>query len=122
MIKTISVIGRRLKYALEGIRLMLTDSSYVKHCYALVAVVVLGLILGLERMEWIAVIFCCGGVLAAEAFNTAIEILCDRVTTERDESIRKTKDIAAGAVLTVSIVAAIAGMIVFIPAILRFVS
>lgn len=122
MNKFLSVIGRRLKYAFEGIRLMFSDASYVKHCYALVAVVALGFIIGLDRMEWIAVIFCCGGVLAAEAFNTAIEILCDRVTTERDESIRKTKDIAAGAVLTVSIVAAIVGMIVFIPAILRFVS
>ena len=54
--------------------------------------------------------------MAAEAFNTSIEALSDMVSPEYSEGIRRVKDFAAGAVLLVSIAAAITGMIIFVPA------
>ena len=51
-------------------------------------------------------------VLSLEAMNSAIEQVCNEITTERKESIRIIKDMAAGAVLISAIIAiVIAGLI-----------
>ena len=57
-------------------------------------------------------------VLAAEAVNSSIEALADLVSPEYNEAIKRTKDLAAGAVLILAISAAIVGLIIFIPKIL----
>lgn len=51
----------------------------------------------------------------AEAFNTALERLADRVTRERDPLIRVAKDVAAAAVLLFVFASVAVGLIVFIP-------
>ena len=56
-----------------------------------------------------------GAVLSAEAVNSSIESLADLVSPEYNEAIKKTKDLAAGAVLIMAIAAAIVGLIIFIP-------
>lgn len=66
-------------------------------------------------MEWIAVSIVIGAVLAAEAINSAIEALADLVSPEYNAAIKKTKDLAAGAVLITAIAAAIVGFIIFLP-------
>lgn len=58
---------------------------------------------------------CMAMVLGLEAVNTAIERTLDTLHPERDERIRNVKDIAAGAVLTASILAVVVGLLVFIP-------
>ena len=42
-------------------------------------------------------------VLAAELFNTALEQLCDHLHPEKHANIKVVKDVAAGAVLILSI-------------------
>ena len=74
-----------------------------------------GALLGLSRMEWVAVVVVIGAVLAAEAVNSSIEALADLVSPEYNEAIKRTKDLAAGAVLIMAIAAAIVGLIIFIP-------
>ncbi|MCU0353219.1 MAG: diacylglycerol kinase family protein, partial [Cytophagales bacterium] len=54
-----------------------------------------------------------GLVWAAEAVNTAIERLVDFVSPGHDPRAGAVKDIAAGAVLIISIAAAVVGCIVF---------
>lgn len=66
-------------------------------------------------MEWATVVIVIGAVLSAEAVNSAIESLADLVSPEYNEAIKKTKDLAAGAVLIMAIAAAIVGFIIFIP-------
>ena len=51
----------------------------------------------------------------AEAFNTAIEALCDKVSPGFDPLIGRAKDLAAGAVLLFVFAAITVGLIVFIP-------
>ena len=60
-------------------------------------------------------------MISAEAVNTALETLCNRVTTEADETIRIVKDIAAGAVL-ISAVAAVGVAVALFWDIERFVA
>lgn len=57
-------------------------------------------------------------VMLAEMINTAIEFLCDAVTLEHNENIKRAKDVSAGAVLISAIFAALIGLVVFIPKLL----
>ena len=85
------------------------------HSAAAVTAVTLGLWLGLSALEWVAVAMCIGAVLAAEAFNSAIEALSDRVSPGYDEAVRRTKDFAAGGVLLTAMAAFVVGLSVFVP-------
>lgn len=103
------------RYAFAGIAWLLKKERNMRiHCCAALMVVVSGCIIGLSLYEWIAIILCIGAVLSAEAFNTAIERLADKVCPEYDEAIGNVKDMAAGAVLIVSIFSAITGAIILI--------
>jgi diacylglycerol kinase (ATP) len=62
-----------------------------------------------------------GFVLAAELFNSAIEVLHRGLDPETRERNYKALDIAAGAVLMASLAAAIVGSLVFIKRILQMV-
>ncbi|REJ83524.1 MAG: diacylglycerol kinase family protein [Bacteroidetes bacterium] len=66
-------------------------------------------------IEWCVLLLCIGSVLTAELVNTSIEQNTDLVTREQNELAKNTKDIAAAAVLTVSVVSAIIGIIIFLP-------
>lgn len=76
-------------------------------------VIAAGLALRLDLLRWCMLIGCITAVLAAELFNSAIEILCRVLDVERLPNGRAPLDIAAGAVLAVSIGAALIGAIIF---------
>lgn len=104
------------RYAFNGIRLLIQkEHNAWIHCFATICVVIAGLFFGLSKMEWAAVVIVIGAVLSAEAVNSAIESLSDLVSPEYNEAIKKTKDLAAGAVLITAIAAAIVGIIIFFP-------
>lgn len=107
------------KYAFNGIRLLIQkEHNAWIHCFAAICVIIAGLLFGLSEMEWIAIIIVIGAVLAGEAVNSSIEALADLVSPEYNEAIKRTKDLAAGAVLILAIAAAIVGIIIFLPKIL----
>lgn len=103
-------------YAVRGVgQLFKTEFNAWVHLSIALCTVVLGVIFGLSGTEWVAIVICCGLVLSAEAINTAIEYLANCYTTERNEQIRKVKDIAAGAVLISALAALVVGLIIFLP-------
>ena len=107
---------RSFRYAFAGLRLLLREEHNARiHATITVLVVVAGIVLRVSPMEWGVLVICIGMVLAAEAFNSAIERVANYLTTERDDRIRDIKDLAAGAVLLCAIAAAIVGLIVFVP-------
>lgn len=107
---------RSFKYAFRGIKfLILGEHNAWIHCFAAVCVIVCGFLFGLSTVEWVAVVFAIGFVLAMEAVNSAMEALCDYVSPEHREIIGRVKDLAAGAVLLAAITAAVIGGIVFFP-------
>jgi diacylglycerol kinase len=61
-----------------------------------------GLCVRLTAGEWAVLAISSAAVLAAEAFNTAIEHLCNYLHPEKHASIRNVKDISAAAVLLIS--------------------
>ena len=58
---------------------------------------------------------CIGMVIAAEALNSAVEAVADRLTSNPDPLIGRAKDYGALAVALLSLSAVIVGGIVFIP-------
>ena len=72
----------------------------------------------LDALSWVLVILCIGLVIFAELVNTSIEAVVDLATQELDPLAKRAKDIAAASVFTLSITAAIVGIIVFARAIL----
>lgn len=110
---------RSFKFAGNGIRLLIAhEHNAWIHCFAAVCVTIAGCWLGLSKTEWIAVVFAIAMVLAAEAVNSSIEALADLVSPGYNEAIKRTKDLAAGAVLILATGAAIVGLIIFVPKIL----
>lgn len=104
------------RYAFRGVGILFRDerNAWI-HLTAAVIVTLLGALLGLSRMEWMVVVVVIAVVIAAEAFNSALERLCDRVSMEHHPLIGQAKDLAAGAVLITAIGAAIVGFLVFVP-------
>jgi diacylglycerol kinase len=71
--------------------------------------------LDLPSDEWLWIIVSCIVVLAAEAFNTAIEVLLNHLHPDLHPAVGLAKDISAAAVLLCSIGALIVGLIIFLP-------
>lgn len=107
------------KYAFAGIVQLVKEEHNARiHCVVAVLTVIAGFVFSIQPIEWIAIAICIGAVLAAEGFNTAVEALADRITTDRDNAIKKAKDVAAGAVLITAIAAVAVGLIIFVPKII----
>ncbi len=108
--------GKRFLDAFRGIQIVVvTTRHFVIHLFFAILSVALGFYYCISEMEWIAIIFAIGMVIAAEAFNTAIEIDIDLTSPEYHPYARDTKDVAAGAVLISAFVAIIIGFIIFVP-------
>ena len=112
-------LRKRLKsfrFAFNGIRLLVTrEHNAWIHCFIAVCVIVTGCLVGLSATEWIVITMAIGMVLAAEAFNSSIEALADLVSPGYNEAIKRTKDLAAGAVLILAIASAVIGLVIFVP-------
>jgi diacylglycerol kinase (ATP) len=108
-------------YAFRGVAaLLLREHNAWIHLAAASAASAAGWVLAISRLEWCLVVFAIGGVLAAEAFNTAIEALADAVAPRRDPLVGRAKDIAAAGVLITSAGAAVIGLLIFGPRLLAF--
>jgi diacylglycerol kinase (ATP) len=107
---------RSFVYAGRGIRILLASqhNAWI-HGVATLSVVALGLALGISRLEWLALVVAIVSVWAAEAINSAFELLCDLVSPGFHPLVEAAKDVAAGAVLICAIGAAITGTLVLGP-------
>ena len=80
-----------------------------------VAVILLGYLFGISRLEWALVTLAMSLVLALELVNTAGENLVDILSPDHDPRYGQVKDILAGAVLVATMAAAVVGTIIFWP-------
>lgn len=112
-----------VRYAINGIRIAWREEfNFRIQVFAMVLALLFGWFLEISQTEWLVVILAIGFVLAAEAFNTALEELCDKFKSDPDPHIGKIKDLAAGAVLIASTTSFIAGAIIFLPKLQVFFS
>ena len=104
------------KYAIEGfVSSFKTERNMKIHILAMIIVILLGVYLKLNLIEWCLIAFSISLVIGAELFNTAIETIVDMVSPEKNPKAKLAKDISAAAVLVFSIGAALIGALIFIP-------
>ena len=90
------------------------ESSFKVHLLMAAAVIICGVVFKVDRIEWCILLVCIGIVMAAEAFNSAIESLSKAVDRNHNPDIGRALDQASGAVLICSLAAAAAGATIFI--------
>ncbi|MBQ5750753.1 MAG: diacylglycerol kinase family protein [Bacteroidaceae bacterium] len=105
-------------YAGRGLKLLFHEHNTWIHLVATLCVAIVGWWVSLSTIEWAIAIILVGGVWVTEALNTAIERLCDHVTPEMHPEIGHIKDIAAATVLLSAAIAVMAGLCIFVPAII----
>jgi len=111
---------RSFKYAFNGIVVLLHSQHNARiHALATVISCAAGLYLGITKTEWCFVIFAICIVWIAEALNTALEFMCDEMSPDYNKIIGEAKDVAAAAVLIASIGAAVIGLIIFMPYVIK---
>jgi diacylglycerol kinase len=109
-------------FAFKGIATLIQTQENARiHLMAALTVTILGFLLKISTNEWCFIIFAFAMVLAAEAFNTAIEFIVDLVSPNYHPLAGKAKDVAAAAVLLTALGAAIVGMIIFVPKLWSFI-
>jgi diacylglycerol kinase len=104
------------RYAFSGLGyLFRTQPNARIHLLITLAVVIVGLWVGLPVRDWAVIALAVGLVLVAEAFNTALEALVDLVCPERHPLAGVAKDVSAGAVMLAALVAVVVGVLVLGP-------
>ena len=105
-----------MRFAISGILQFFREEPNARiHFVANCLVFLTAHCLRLSGREWIALIMAAGIVWICEIFNTAIERIMDHLSPEYHESVGFIKDLAAGAVLISAIIAALTGLIIFMP-------
>ena len=116
--KRFSIVARArsFNHAFRGIGIIFkTQHNAWIHIIVGAVVVFLGFWLRISHFEWGLIIIAIASVLAAEGFNTALEIDIDLTSPEEHPYARDTKDVAAGAVLLTVLGAIAVGLLVFLP-------
>ncbi|HSX02776.1 MAG TPA: diacylglycerol kinase family protein [Candidatus Saccharimonadia bacterium] len=107
-------------YALQGVVYVFRYERNARvHLLFAIAAFMLGLVLGVSDAELAAIFFAVIIVFLAEIFNTAIEKTLDLVDTNHNPKIMIIKDMAAGAVLLAAVAAAMIGVVIFAPYLVR---
>lgn len=101
-------------WAFEGIVYVLRTQRNMRiHIAAGTVGLLLALLMGVTRLEFIAVLAAVSLVLIAEMFNTAIEATIDALVTHFHPLVKVAKDVAAGAVLVSTVNALAVAYLVF---------
>lgn len=108
------------KYAFQGIFTSFKEEKNMKiHFFIMLIVIIAGVLLKINKAEWITCIILFGFVISSELFNTAIEKTVDLAMPDINPKAKIAKDVSAGAVLIEAICSVVVGLIIFVPKIIE---
>ncbi len=114
---------KAIKFALSGLKYSFTHEKNIRiETFSAIVVIVVGFLLKISSLHWLIIILNISFVIITELINTAIEELSDVISPKIDPSVKIIKDVAAGAVIISVIAAAVCGLIVFAPYILKLIN
>ncbi|NCC80935.1 MAG: diacylglycerol kinase family protein [Clostridia bacterium] len=103
------------KHAFSGMTFAFRNEKNFKiHFMAMIIAISLGLLFKLSTVRWILLFLQIGMVISVEVINSAFERTVDLIVQDYNIEAKRIKDMAAGAVLVVSIVAVINGVLIFL--------
>ena len=104
------------RHAIDGGRHIVHREQNARiHLTVALAVVALGAWLGLAARDWAVIVLAIGGVVVAEAMNTAVERAVDLASPEHPPRAKASKDVAAAAVLVAVAAAVVLGLLILGP-------
>lgn len=113
---------RSLKHAMRGLHVAFVSGRNLRiQLVVTVLVLILAILFVAKIWEVILLLLLCAAVMTLELFNTVVERMVDGMSPRLKPMVRDIKDMMAAAVLFVSGVAAIVGLIIFVPYFLRLV-
>ena len=111
------------RYAFAGLSYLIrTQRNAQIHAVLGTLASILGLALGINRFEWLALVLAMALVLAAEGVNTAVEAVVDLASPSYHPVAKIAKDVAAGTVLLTAVTSIVVGAIIFLPYLWAFVA
>ncbi len=116
-------LTQSFSHAADGFKIAFKSERNMKiHLFMTALVVICSFIFGLPASQKAIVWSLCGAVMAAELFNSAIENVVDLCSPEFNPFAKRAKDMAAAGVLVMSVGAAAAGIIIFLPYGIRLIA
>ena len=104
------------RYAFAGVAFMLRTQHNARiHLAATIIVLVASTVLRISVEDWRWIVVALALVWVAEAFNTALEHLCNVVSPSYSLAVKQAKDVAAAAVLLNAIGALCIGVLTLGP-------
>lgn len=112
------------KNARKGMRLTLKSERNIRvHLFVAALVLITAYCLNFSAMRFCILIMAIASVISAEMLNSAIEFSLDAIFHNRySRMVGMAKDIAAGAVMVVTISAIIVGVLLFAPPVLYLIT
>ena len=96
-----------------------TQPNFRIHVLLSLVAILLGIFLGISRVEWAIIVFTIVLGFSSEMINTSLEAMTDLITKEWREEAKIAKDVAAGMMLTVAFGAVAVAVLIFLPRILE---
>lgn len=114
---------KAFKYAFKGAWMLIINEPSIK-VQAIIAflVCIAGFYFNITTIQWILQLLAIGLVLSIEGLNTAVEKIADFIHPDFHNKIGDIKDVAAGAVAFAAIIAAVVGLLIYIPYIQEILS
>ena len=106
-------LGKSFLCAIKGIAWGVSyDRNTMIHVAMGIITIVISVILGISRLDFIVILFTCFLVITTELLNNGIERLTDVISPVYNNRIGKIKDLMSGIVLVTDIFAVTIGMLV----------
>lgn len=107
--------GIGLKYAINGLLIILKEERNFKiHLFITCLVIILGIILNLNYIEWLIIIITICIVLLMELINSVVERLIDYLKPELHPKAKTIKDMSAAIVLIAACMSVLVGVTIFL--------
>ncbi|WP_438831211.1 diacylglycerol kinase family protein [Streptococcus pluranimalium] len=106
-----------MEFAITGVvNAYKEERNMRKHMISALLAIIAGLIFQISALEWLFLLLSIFLVISFEIINSAIENVVDLASDYHFSMLAKNaKDMAAGAVLVISVYALIIGLIIFVP-------
>lgn len=112
------------KNARKGMRLTLKSERNIRiHFFVAILVLITAYCLNFSITRFCILLLTISAVISSEMFNSAIEFSLDAIFHNRySRMVGMAKDIAAGAVMVVTITAVLIGVLLFAPPVIRLIA
>jgi len=80
------------KYAFKGLYYLFKEEHNAQiHLIATITVLIFGWVLKISQTEWFIILLLIGFVFSAELINSSIENICDLVSPEKNDYVKKSQ-------------------------------